>query len=773
MAGNRIRGACVLLACALTCAAAAVADAPGSLEEPDMTSEVDVGLAISQGGLTVRLDSASGALYVDDGDVRWRFGSSYGGFARLTILEEEPTSIEVPPPVQTHVLGGAGATGIAWSRPDPSTLTGEGALTDCDLRFALSFTIQPPRRLACTLSVDGADVGAIADIAFPPGPILTDPEARLVFPQWLGLLVAPAGPDIHVRRVLYQRPWCMRFIGGTQQTPQGEARSFIAIIEDSLYRGADVWRSDGALGFDFWGDRSYPERTSEHRAQSLTFEFIEGDYVQIARRYRRWAQQQPTWTTLATRFRPCAPDRVGGAMAFCHVPCDYGGEPLPFDALIPRLEALKAAGVHRAIVHVGGWNRKGYDAEYPDILPANPACGGDEGMARLVSAIRDLGYVCAPHDDIGIMAENAPSFDEQWLARWFDQSRINGGVYRDAQNYITSAKAQVHFATRNLPEVARRYPDLDGYLFDVTTSVQPLEDYSSDPPVLRQEDLALRMEAFRIAREAFARFTMGESIMDWAIEYNDVAFMAEEGYFHQGDGGWAKDDLHGEIVPLWDLVYHDVQIALRDAADHVNTPMETEDPLVRYVRVLLKTLRAGTLPPALFSDDLTLNVVRAMLTGESEAAGGWATLDERELIAAVSRISTWLADEVFLAEMVHHEFPDGDLHHEYTQFRSARGLTKIWINSALEPWSPRAGLVLPPLGFWIEGPDLCAYHVDTVDGVRLPTPVLGAVRGAFASGEQVEAFRAFGGSDLVVPLDSGYASVPVAQAGVTVDVTVP
>lgn len=772
MAEKRNRGVFVLLACALTWAVAAVADAPGSLEGTEMSPETDVGLAISQEGLMVRLDAASGALHVDDGDARWRFGSSYGGFARITILEEEPASIQVAPPVQTRVLGGAGTTGIAWSRPDPSTLRGEGALSDYDIRFVLSFAVQS-RRLACTLSVEGADVGAIADIAFPPGPVLTDPDARLVFPQWLGLLVAPAGPDIHVRRMLYQRPWCMRFIGGTQQTPRGAARSFIAIIEDSLYRGADVWRGDGALGFDFWGDRSYPDRTSGRRTQSLTFEFIEGDYVQIARRYRQWAQQQPTWTTLATRFRPCAPDRVGGAMPFCHVPCDYGGEPLSFDALIPRLEALKTAGVHRAIVHVGGWNRKGYDAEYPDILPANPACGGDEGMARLVGAIRDLGYVCAPHDDIGIMAENAPSFDEQWLARWFDQSQINGGVYRDAQNYMTSAKAQVHFATRNLPDVARRYPGLDGYLFDVTTSVQPLEDYSSDPPVLRQEDLALRMEAFRVAREAFASFTMGESIMDWAIPYNDAAFMAEEGYLHQGDGGWAKDDLHGEIVPLWDLVYHDVQIGLRDAADHVNTPMDTEDPLVRYVRVLLKTLRAGTLPPALFSDDLTLNVVRAMLTGESEAAGGWAALNERELMAAVSRISTWLADEVFLAEMLHHEFPDGDLHHEYTQFRSARGLTEIWINSALEPWSPRPGLVLPPLGFWIKGPDLCAYHVDTVDGVRLPTPVLGAVRGAFASGEQVQAFRAFGGSDLIVPLGSECVRISVEQAGVTVAVTVP
>jgi hypothetical protein len=764
---------CFLICLLMTAACLAATETPPNEPSGDQTlnSTPKTNLSIGGAGLTALLDPTAGTLLVHDGGTDWTLRSSHGGVARITMLKAEQTSIQEAPPVETYVLGGSGIP-VAWSRPDEHTLRGTGDLPGLDLRFMMSFTLHAPNKLACTITVDGPDACKIADMAFPSGPVLEEASSRLVFPQWLGLLVAPGGPDIHVRRILYQRPWCMRFIGGTQETPAG-ARSFIAIIDDSLYRGADLWRKDHVAGFDFWGDRSYPDRTSDTRTQSLTFEFMDGNYVQIARRYRKWAQQRPTWATFASRIRPVATELVGGAIPFCHVPCDYGGEPLAFDALIPRLSALKEAGVRRAVIHLGGWNRMGYDAEYPDILPANPACGGDEGMARLVQAINELGYLCTPHDDIGIISVNAPSYDEKWPARWFDDSKIDGGVYRETQNHITSGAAQVHFAACNMPMVGERYPGLNGYLFDVTTSVQPLEDYSSKPPVLREEDLALRMEAFKITRDAFASFTMGESIMEWSIQHNDAAFMAEEGYLHQGDGGWAKDDLHGEIVPIWELVYHDSQIGIRDSSTHVNTDMDTQDPLIRYLRVLLKTLRAGTLPPAFFSDDLTLNVMRDVLATATEDAGSWSGMTEWELLATVSCISTWLADEVFHADMVHHEFVEDNLYHEHTRFETPRGVTEVWVNTSLDAWSPQPGLVLPPLGFWIEGPGLCAYHAEIVGEVAFTSPVLAAFKGVFETGCQIESFRAFGGPEAAVPVASGYARVTLGEAGIISTTRVP
>ena len=35
---------------------------------------------------------------------------------------------------------------------------------------------------------------------------------------------------------------------------------------------------------------------------------------------------------------------------------------------------------------MGGWTHRGYDNQHPDILPANPECGGNEGLGRLLPA---------------------------------------------------------------------------------------------------------------------------------------------------------------------------------------------------------------------------------------------------------------------------------------------------------------------------------------------------------------------------------------------------
>lgn len=701
----------------------------------------DPGLSVRRERMLLHLDPVQGCVTIRDGSASWLM--TRGGASCATLTLRTP-SHEAVTGLSDHqlVLGGEHGVAVRW-RVDRNGVIGVGDVPQLRIAFRLTYRLAANRRLHCRIDISGAGTGNVQDIVFPASPVASGVQSCLVFPQWLGLLIPAEGPDLVVRRMIWQRPWSMRFIGGTQSTGDRE-HSYIAIIEDSLYRSVDIWRTNNALGFLYVGDASHAEQTTQRRSQTLDFQFVEGNYVDIAKRYRAWAKRLPVWRTLASRINPCDAGVVGGAIPFAHIPCDYGGDVVPFDALIPRLQALKAIGIDRAILHIGGWNRKGYDAEYPDVLPANPRCGGDAGMVRLTRAIRDAGYLCTPHDDLGIISTAARSYQEHWVARWADGSPINGGVYRDTQNYITTAAAQVHFAKRNTAAVRVRYPDLEGYLYDVTTSVQPLEDHSTNPPVTKERDLQGRAEAFEITRKAFARFIMGESIVDWSIQHNDAAFMAEEGYYHRGDGGWSTDALHGVIVPLWELVYHDVQIAVRESTTHVNTPMETTDPVVRYLRVFLKTLRAGTLPPAFFSDDLTGNVLRSYLQETTTPIGGWSVLSDTQLLATVSRISTWLADLVFHTPMVDHAFVSGDLYHERTTFDTRSAPTCVYINTSLDTWSPMQGVVLPGLGFYISGPGLLAYHALRVAGMAFSQPTLAVIRWKERHPRSVSAYRAFG-----------------------------
>jgi hypothetical protein len=731
-------------------------------------------LRFHNGAMSGELDPAKCELALADGSTAWTLRGSYPGFAYITFYRKEPASITENPSVTPYVVGGAGEGSIPidWAQNGPNGIVGTGVITKEKVSFKIVFNALSHRRLQCRIDLEGDSAGNVANVIFPSAPVISDSRSRMVVPQWLGLLVSPGGPDINVRRTVWLRPWCMRFIGATQWTPQGD-RSYVSIVTDSLYRSVDIWRRDNVLGFNYVGDRAYPEKTANRRSQEMTFEFLDGNYVDIAKRYRAWAQEQPTWRTLATRLRPCRPDVVGGAIHFSHVPCDYGGDATPFGDLIPRIQALKAAGIERAVFHLGGWNRQGYDAEYPDILPANPRCGGDEEMRRLAKAIDDLGYLCMPHDDLGIMSTIAPSYDEKWTAHWFDHSQINGGVYRNAQNYMTNSAAQLHFAERNTPEIRKRYPEVRGYLYDVVTSTQPIEDHTTDPPVLKEQDLKLRAEAFRVTRENFAEFTLSESIVDWAIEYTDAGHMAEEGYVHRGDGGWSTDALHGEIVPMWELVYHDAYLAVRDASNHVNTKMDTDDPLVRYLRVFLKTLRAGATPPSFFGDNLTLNFISTYCAESATHPAGWPGLNGRQTVVTVSRLSTWLADNVFYAPMVDHRFIDGNLFHERTEFDGKGGRTVVYVNTAPDSWSPFPGVTLAPLGFWIKGPQLLAYCALEAGGTQYTEPTLAAFRGDFRTGRTIRAYRAFGDEKVRAPRDGGYTTIAVGEACKTLDVKLP
>lgn len=719
------------------------------------------------GSTRIELNDTNAEVTINYKETSWKMRGIGGCFARVYVNTPSASG------AQTVLdLGGTSPLKLQWKTVRGRSIIGKCAFPEHDILVSLIYRITADNKVRCSAEIVGKGVSKIAEIFFPAGPSVANPSDRLVLPQWLGILVSPEGDDFYVRRTLWLRPWCMRFIGATQHTPHGDS-SYIAIVNDSLHRNADIRREKGTLDFLYLGTPSYVEKQSQTRIQTIEFQFMTGNYVQIAQTYKKWVMTQPSYRTFATRTRPCREELIGGAIFFCHIPCDYGGQPLAFDTLIPRLKALKQAGVERAILHVGGWNRKGYDAYYPDIMPANAACGGDEGMRRLTEAIAELGYICTPHDDLGIISTKAPSFNEKWLYRYGDGNIINGGIYRDTQNYMTSGAGQAHFAKRNVPEIKRRYPALSGYLYDVTTSTQPLEDYNVNPPTSMEQDLKDRNEAFKVTREAFAEFTIGESIVDWSMPYNDSGFMAEEGYIHRGDGGWSTDAIHGEIVPMWELVYHESHIGFRDNSTHVNTPMETDQPFLRYLRVLLKTWRAGTCPPSFFSDDLTFNIVGSMMTDpKNKRQPGWSELTTTQFLATVSRVSTWLADNVFHSPMTMHRFVDGDLFREHSQFASKKGMTEVYINTGVTNWSPLPGVVLPPNGFWITGPGLLAYHALQVAGKNLQAATLAAFRWTGTSARDMKGYLAFGSSNCIWTDGHRTADVTITEVCKTVDVSV-
>ena len=81
---------------------------------------------------------------------------------------------------------------------------------------------------------------------------------------------------------------------------------------------------------------------------------------------------------------------------------------------------------------MGGWIRRGYDNQHPDILPAAPECGGNEAFADCARRVRRLGYLFCLHDNYQDMYRDAPSWDENFLMKNPDGSLTRGGHWAAA-----------------------------------------------------------------------------------------------------------------------------------------------------------------------------------------------------------------------------------------------------------------------------------------------------------------------------------------------------
>jgi hypothetical protein len=163
-----------------------------------------------------------------------------------------------------------------------------------------------------------------------------------------------------------------------------------------------------------------------------------------------------------------------------------------------------------------------------------------------------LNYVPRQHDNYNEFYPDAPSYNEKYIIKESDGSLRPGGVWDGGPCYVTCSAKQKEFLHRNLNLILKSVP-LNGYYFDVVTSVSPYECYDQRHPNTRAQDLKHRRDLFFYVCDR-GLVVGGERGADWAMPA--AAFY--EGM--QGGGtGYHRGVAYryGLTVPLFYLVYHD------------------------------------------------------------------------------------------------------------------------------------------------------------------------------------------------------------------------
>jgi hypothetical protein len=412
--------------------------------------------------------------------------------------------------------------------------------------------------------------------------------------------------------------------------------------------------------------------------------------------------------------------------------------------------------IDNVLFHLGGWTRYGYDCRHPDIMPANPECGGDEGLADCARRVQACGYLFCLHDNVQDMYRDAPSWGEEWLEKDADGSPHKGGVWLGGQAYYTCAREAVKLVQRpqNLPLVRDVvHPDI--YFIDTTYAVGPQECYDPRHPLTRQDDIHWKQVLSDYARDLFGMFG-SECGREWAVPHADFfeGLASVSGrYYHRLE----SDDLGGTVVPFFDMVYRDC-IAVHGKYGY--KPGEMAEQVIHHV-AMGRTLYYHSLDAHLYWQDVSTRDELPFPDGPYDPAAftrahnGWAEgfclwdrfiKNTHEVLGPLNALTAEALIERY-------DFLDEGRLIRRTTF--GNGVTTV-VNGSSEIYEASTtwgGTIrLPPYGFLVQAEPFVAFHALSWGDLTYDMPVLFTLTSLdgqpLAKSDRVRVFHGFGDAAL-------------------------
>ena len=495
------------------------------------------------------------------------------------------------------------------------------------------------------------------------------------------------------------------------------------------------------------GDLTTLAEAYRDRAQALGYRIPWEEKIKVRPQGERLfgACNVKLWTALARRVDK---DLVEQKVEVCWT----------FDEAASIAEHLKNdLHLEDVLFHLGGWTRYGYDCRHPDIRPANPECGGNEGLADWVRRVKACGYLSCLHDNYQDMYRDAPSFDEAWLQKEPDGSAKLGGVWLGGQAYYTCAREAVRLTKRsdNLPWVRDAFhPDL--YFIDTTYAVGPQECFDPRHPLTKQDDIHWKIVLSDYARDVVGMFG-SECGREWAVPHADFfeGLTSVGGrYFHALE----PTELGGTVVPFFDMIFHDC-IALHGKYRY--HPEEMAEQVIHHIG-MGRTLYYHALGNHLYWLDPAGQPEIPVATGPMDQAvftrahNGWAEgfclwdrfmKNTQEVLGPLNKLTSQ-------ALIDRYDFLDARRMVRKTTFTN--GVTAI-VNGSDEDYTvtSAAGVqaVLPPYGFLVEAGTFVAFHARAWDSIAYESPVLFTLTSldgkAMDETSRFRVFHGFGDSELM------------------------
>lgn len=471
------------------------------------------------------------------------------------------------------------------------------------------------------------------------------------------------------------------------------------------------------------------------RATSVRLQPVgRGGYVEIAKAYRAVARERGFLKTLVEKMRknPRVAEFFGAAdfKPFAYMRLapntpwhkqDTWGVQLnfTFEECADLAEHLQRdLGIDRAMLVLNGWINGGYDNRHPDVLPAAPEMGGNEGLAACSRRVKALGWLFGLHDNYQDMYRDAPSWNEEYIMKNADGSLRKGGVWAGGPCWLICSQKSVELASRphNVPAVkALCAPTL--YFSDTIFAAGLYECFDPKHPLTPADDIRYKQQLCDYLRGQFGLFGSEEG-REWGVAHADYfeGLMSHRTHFQRAN----DPDV---IIPLFELVYgdaipiytHQSDRPLPDnpgyILDHI---LYAEMPVYNFGNHRYWINAAGDFKPASDSDP---RLLFAHKTGLGLTDG--FIKNTYEVLSPLHRLTA-------LLPMTDHRFLTANRKAESTRFGKDVEITVNYGTNDLV----LKNAVLPQYGFLIESPTLVAFHARSYGTMRFTQPTMLVVQSA-------------------------------------------
>jgi hypothetical protein len=501
-------------------------------------------------------------------------------------------------------------------------------------------------------------------------------------------------------------------------------------------------------------------------AQTLRFQPLgRGGYVELAKAYRSVAREKGFLKTLAEKmrdnhrvtqffgaadFKPFAYMRLAPNTPWHKE--DTWGERLnfTFEECADLAEHFKRdLGIDRAMLVLNGWINGGYDNRHPDILPAAPAIGGNEGLAACSRRVKALGWLFGLHDNYQDMYRDAPSWNEDYIIKQRDGSLRKGGVWAGGPCWLICSRKALELASRpqNIPQVKELFaPTL--YFSDTIFAVPLNECFDPNHPTTPADDRRCKQQLCDYLRGQFGLFG-SEDGREWGVAHADYfeGLMSHRTHFQNTN----DTDI---IIPLFELVYGDAIPIYTHQSDRP----KPDNPSYILDHILYAEMpvyyfgnhRYWTSPDGDFkaSENAGDRLLFAHKAGVGLTDG--FIKNTYEVLSPLHRLTA-------LLPMTDHHFLKPNHKAESTRFGKDVGITVNYDTADLS----LKNAVLPQYGFLIESPTLVAFHARSYRAMQFAQPTMLVVQAMdnkdLKSSRNIQLYCAFGeppakwnGRDVVV-----------------------